>query len=124
MSKLNVNNLFLVNGVLASGFGIVIMFFPEFLMEMIGFSTAADGPLSFRFFGIAVFGMGVLTFSARNEQHSSARRSMLLMLSFNYLVLTIFNLVFCDLSNLMLWSLIILHGAIGIIYTYFYIKNE
>jgi hypothetical protein len=124
MSKFNVNNLFIINGVLALGFGLIIMFIPEFLMEMIGFSTDADGPLAFRFFGILVFGVGLLTFSVRNEPHSTARRSIILMLSFSYIVMTIFHLVFCDLSNLMLWSLILLHGAFGIIYAYFFIKNE
>ena len=104
MSKFNVNTMFFINGILALGFGLLIMFLPEILMEMIGFSTDADGPLSMRFFGILVFGVGLLTFSARKEEHSSARRSMLLMLSFSYSVMTIFHLVLADLSNLMLFD--------------------
>ena len=110
--KLQAKYVFIFNFIIAIFFGLGFMFIPDILMTMIGFSGIADGPNAFRFFGIVVFGAGILTFLVRNEGESNARK-----------LINIFLLVFGDITNLMLWFTFILHILMIIAYGYVLIKN-
>ncbi len=118
-----VKYIFIFNAVLALFFGLGFMFIPEILMTMIGFSDEADGPTAFRFFGILVFGISILTFAVRNEDTSSVRRSIILFLFIAYVLMVVFHFIFCDLSNLMLWFVIVIHTILAIAYGYFLFKK-
>ncbi len=54
---MKIRTLFIVNSILATFFGLGFLLVPDFLFKLLGFSTAADGPLAMRFFGIAVLGV-------------------------------------------------------------------
>ena len=121
MGKLNLKYIFLVNAILAVLFGLGFMILPKPIMTMIGFSDGADGPTAMRFFGILVFGVGIIAFGIRNEEHSPVRQTILLGFCSNYTLMTLYHFIFCDLTNLMLWSLIVLHSVFAAIYGYFFV---
>ena len=121
--KLQAKYVFIFNFIIAIFFGLGFMFIPDILMTMIGFSGIADGPNAFRFFGIVVFGAGILTFLVRNEGESNARKAIMITQVINFALINIFLLVFGDITNLMLWFTFILHILMIIAYGYVLIKN-
>ena len=123
MAKIELKHIFIFNSVVGFLFGLGFMIMPAVLMTSLGMSDAADGPISMRFFGILIFGSAILAFGIRNEPNSAARQSVLLMGIFNYFVMDLFHFIFFDLSNFMLWSVIILHTVMAFVYGYFFIKN-
>jgi len=123
---MKVKPVFVVNSILAFLFGIGFMVIPAFLLNMIGFSIDADGPLLMRFFGILIFGISILTYSARNIEDSNARKSIILFLFVVYTLMPIFHIagqVFFNKGNIMLWSVNVIHIAFAVIYAYFLFKK-
>ena len=121
--KIELKHIFMLNS-LALLFGIGFMIIPDMLMDMLSLSDVADGPLAMRFFGILVFGIGILTFSIRNEEESKIRRSVILTLFVVYLLMDVAHFIYFDLSNLMVWSIILLHTVLVVSYGYFYFVKK
>ncbi|MCE7749709.1 MAG: hypothetical protein GPJ51_15090 [Candidatus Heimdallarchaeota archaeon] len=121
--------IFWITAVLASGFGLAFIFFPQFLYELIGFLSDEDGYLMVRFFGFAVFGVGVLTFWARNAELSKTREAIILMLTTNYTLMTVTHLLVMFirgpplLANVWLWLIVVLHLTFIGFYGYFLIRD-
>jgi len=123
---MKLRNLFIVNAILAALFGVGFMVVPSFLFNLLGFSIEADGPLAMRYMGIMVFGVSVLTFSARNSEDSQARRAIVLSLIIIYSLLPIFHIgtqLFLGKGNIMLWGMNILHIAFAILYGIAYFRK-
>ena len=124
---MKIRTLFTINSILAAIFGLGFMLAPDFLYNLLGFSTAADGPLAMRFFGIMVFGIGVLTFSARDSEDFRARRAIILTLFVVYTLMPIFHIgsqLILGKGNLMLWGVNVLHIAFAIAYGYFFFSRK
>ncbi len=124
MAKIELKHIFIFNSVVGFLFGLGFMIIPATIMASLGMSIEADGPISMRFFGTLIFGSAILLICIRNEPNSTARQGVLLMGIFNYIVMDLFHFIFFDLSNLMLWSVIILHTTMAFVYGYFFIKNR
>ena len=120
--KIELKQIFMLNSV-AVLIGLGFMIIPDLLMDMLSLSDAADGPLAMRFFGILLFGIGILTFSIRNEEASSIRKSVILSLFLIYLIQNVFIFIYYDLTNLMVWSIIFLHTILIVAYGYFYLND-
>lgn len=114
----------MTNSILAFVFGIGFMTIPDFILDLIGFSDEADGPLMGRFFGIVIFGIGILTYNARNKELAEIKQTIVLFLFFVYGVMDIFHFIFADLTNLMLWSVILVHTIFAALYANFYFRRE
>jgi len=124
---MKIRTLFSVNSILATFFGLGFMLIPDFLFNLLGFSTDADGPLAMRFFGIMVFGVGVLTFLARDSGDSQARRAIILALFVVYTLMPILHIgtqLVLGKGNLMLWGVNVLHIAFAIAYGYFFFRKK
>ncbi len=116
---MKIRPIFIVNSIVATVFGLGFMFIPGFIFGLLGFSTEADGPLAMRFFGIMVLGVGVLTFSARNSPDNISRKAIVISLFTIYTLMPIFHFwtIFgLGKGNIMLWSVIVLHGIFAILY--------
>jgi hypothetical protein len=124
---MKIRTLFIANSILATFFGLGFMLIPDYLFNLLGFSTAADGPLAMRFFGIAVFGIGVLTFSARDSEDSQARRAIILMLFVVYSLMPILHIgvqLILGKGNLMLWGVNVIHIVFAMAYGYFFFRKK
>jgi len=121
--KFQVKYVFIFNSIAALILGLGFVFFPEILMTMIGFSNAADGPTAFRFCGIFVLGVSILTFISRNEEDSSSRQSIIFFLFIIYALMDVFHFIFCDLTNLMVGFVIGIDTLLFVAYGYFFLKK-
>ncbi|MFX1454738.1 MAG: hypothetical protein ACFFDB_05125 [Promethearchaeota archaeon] len=121
--NLQAKYVFIFNSIIALIFGLGFMFMPDILMTMIGFSSGADGPTAFRFFGISVFGACILTFLVRNEDSSTARKAIMITQVINFVLINVFLLIFGDITNLMLWFTFIIHILMIIAYVYILIQK-
>ena len=124
MAEFKLKYVLIFNSIIAFANGLGFLIAPAFFLVQMGFSDAADGPTAVRFFATVIFGMGILMFGIRNEQHSYIRQLILLVLIWNFTVMTIIFFVWCDLTNFIVWFNIILEIGLVIVYGYFYIKNR
>ena len=120
---------FWITAVVAGAFGLAFIFVPQFMYELIGFSSDADGYLMVRFFGLMVLGVSILTFWARNSELSQTREAIILMLTVCYTLMTITHLLVMFirgpplLTNVWLWIVVVLHLSLVGIYGYFLIRD-
>ena len=124
MTKIELKHVLVFNSIFAFLNGLMGLIIPAILMVQMGFSDAADGPTAIRFFATVIFGMGILMFGIRNESHSYIRQLILLILIFNFSVMTLLFLVFGDLTNLIVLFNIILQSVLVCVYGYFFITNR
>ena len=124
MAKFEIKYVLLTHGILAFLFGVGFMLIPIPLMTMMGLSTAVDTVVITRILGSTIFGIGLVAFSFRKEPHSALRQHIILTFILVYTVMTVFNIIFFDLTNFMVWSLILLHPAFVVVYGYFFRKNH
>jgi hypothetical protein len=120
---------FWITAFAASGFGLAFIFGPDFMYELLGFSSDADGYLMVRFFGFLVFGIGILTFWARNAELSQTREAIILMLTVGYSLMLVTHLIVMFvrgpplLTNIWLWIVNVLHFSMVGIYGFFLIRD-
>ncbi len=120
---------FWITAVAASGFGIAFISAPQFLYELLGFSSDQDGYLMVRFFGFLVLGVGILTFWARNSELSQTREAIILMLTVCYFLMVLTHLLVMFirgpplLANVWLWIVNVLHISMVGIYGFFLIRD-
>lgn len=122
--NIKVKYFFIVNSILTLFFGLGFLIIPDFLMPLFGFSVAGDGPLAFRFFGALILGISILTFAVRNEVPSPARRAIIFYLFVIYILLDILKLIFCDLTNPMIWIMFAIHTTFVVAYGSFLLHPE
>jgi len=122
--KIKVKYFFILNSILALIVGLGFLIVPDFLMPLFGLSVANDGPLAFRFFGVYVLGTSILTFAVRKEAPSPARRAIIFYLFVIHILLDILELVFCDLTNVMIWILFVINTIFVVAYGNFILHPE
>ena len=124
MAKFEIKYLFLSHGILAFIFGIGFLILPTPITTLIGLSLGDDGIAITRILGSMILGYGIIAFSFRKEPHSTLRQNIILTFILVYTIMTVLNFIFFDLTNFMVWFLIILHTSFVVIYGYFYIQNR
>jgi len=122
MAKFEINHAFLIHGIIGFLFGVGFMVIPTPITTLMGLSLGTDGIALSRICGAMIFGFGMIVFGVRKEPHSIARQQIMLALIVAYALMTLFNLLFFDLTNLMVWGLILMHAAIVVVYGYFFMK--
>lgn len=119
--KIKVKYFFIINSILALFFGLGFLIVPDLLIPLFGFP---DDPLGFRFFGALVLGIAILAFAVRNEGPSPARRAIIFDLFVVYILLDILKLFFCDLTNVMIWIMFVIHTIFVVAYGSFLLNPE
>ncbi len=124
MAEFKLKYVLIFNSIIAFANGLGILIMPVTIMAQMGFSEGGDVIIALRFFATVIFGMGILMFGIRNEQHSYMRQVILLVLIWDFTVMAIIFVVWADLTNFVIWFNIILNIVLVVIYGYFYIKNR
>jgi hypothetical protein len=74
---MKLRTLMTVSALVACPYGLMCLILPEFFLSRFGFTLAGHGLLMARMYGGQVFGIGLISYLARNEPNSSARRSII-----------------------------------------------
>ena len=119
-----VKYVFIVNSILTLIFGLGFLIIPDILMPLFGFSILNDGPLAFRFFGSVVIGLSILTAAVRNEEPSPIRRAVIFQLFVMYILLDVLKLMFCNLTNPMIWVMFVIHTLLVVAYGFFLLNPD
>ncbi len=123
IQSIELKYVLLFHTVVAVSFGLSFIFIPEVLLEMLSIPVEAGSIYGFRLFGSIVLSVAILAFSIRNEEPSSTRKSILLFFIIGFSLMTIVHLLFGDLTNLINWSIIIMHIAFVLVYAYFFSRE-
>ena len=124
MAKFEIKHAFLIHGIIGFLFGIGFMVIPTPITTLMGLSLGDDGIILARICGVLIFGLGMLAFGARKEPHSIMRQQIMLAFIVIYALDTLFSLLLFDLTNFMVWGLILLHAVLVVVYGYFFIQNR
>ncbi len=76
--------VFIFNTIAALGYAIGLLIVPATVMTLHGISTDPSTILMARYFGVALLGIGLVTWLARNSDESHARDAMTLGLPISY----------------------------------------
>jgi hypothetical protein len=83
---MTLKHLFIVNCVIATMFGIALLFFPSTIGDVYGQHLHADGVANTRMWGSAIFGYAIITFLLRNTEESPFRRRLVFALFVYFIV--------------------------------------
>lgn len=83
---MKISNLFIVNTIVAVGYGIAFVLVPVTVLSLYGISQDPGAILMGRFFGGALISIGLITWFARNSGESEARRAIMLGLFISFFV--------------------------------------
>jgi hypothetical protein len=90
---MQVKSLLIITAILGFIFGLGYLLFPGQLLAFFGLEVSEAANFAARFMGGAVFGYGILAWSARNAEGSATRRAIKLALFFTFLIGFILTLI-------------------------------
>jgi len=93
--------LMTIKAIVCLGFGPLLLFFPAWLLNLLGMGFSSGAALTSREYGAALMGILLMTLLARNEEDSTARRAI------------IWNLYVYDAIGLAATLVFLLQGAMN-----------
>jgi hypothetical protein len=84
---MKLRNLLVINGIVASIYGISFVLVPATVLSLYGVTQGTGERLMGQYFGAALIGIGLLTWFARNVADSEAQRAIILA-----------NLIYCTIG--------------------------
>jgi len=117
--------LMIIKAVVCLGFGIAFIFFPGFLLSIFGVKLGAGGLFTARAYGAALWGNLILTWFARNADHSDARHAIILAMFLYDLIGFVVSLVntLTGVLNVMGWLVVFVYLFFTVTFGYFLIKK-
>ena len=100
--------LMIIKAIVCLGFGPVLLFFPGQFLGLLGMTFCSGAALTAREYGAALVGNLMLTWFARNAEHSVARRAIILHL-FVYDFIALIATLIIQLTgglNLLGWGIV------------------
>lgn len=73
---MKVKTLLVLTALFGAAFGLAYLFIPKILLDFFGVDYGDAAVMTARFFGGAIFGYGVLAWTARNAEGSPTRRAI------------------------------------------------
>ena len=118
---MKLSTVFTVNAVVALLFSLGFLLAPAATLARYGVTTDDVGIQVTRWFGAAVLGYAVLTWSARNSEESAARRAIVLALFLSFAIGLIVSVVnqLSGLANALGWSTVAIYLLFTLGYGYF-----
>lgn len=118
---MNFKTLMIIKAVVCLGFGPLLLFFPEQLLNILGASFGTGAALTAREYGAVLFGNLFLTWLARNAEDSVPRRAIIWYL-FIYSAIALIATLFIQLSgglNVLGWGIVFVYLFFTIGFGYF-----
>jgi len=79
-------HVFIFNTIAALGYGVGLLVIPSTMLSLHGISQMPSSILMARYFGVALLGIGLITWLARNTDDSRVRDAITLGLPISYIV--------------------------------------
>jgi hypothetical protein len=123
---MSLKTLMIIKAVVCLGFGLLLLFLPVGLYQLLGASLTGAGVYAAREYGAALIGSLLLTWFARDAAESQARRAIILDLFIYDLlgfVITTYY-VLTGLFNWMGWGVVAVYLFFTIGYGYFWFAKK
>ncbi len=118
--------LMIIKAIVCLGFGPLLLFFPAWLLNLLGTTYGPGAALTSREYGAALIGNLMLTWFARNVGKSIARKAIILHL-FVYDAIALIATLVIQLSgglNALGWSIVFVYFFFTIGFGYFLIQEN
>ena len=118
--------LMIIKAIVCLCFGPLLLFVPAWLLNLLGTSYGPGAALTAREYGATLFGNLFLTWLARNEEDSVARRAIIWAL-FVYDAIALIATLFIQLSgglNLLGWGIVAVYLFFTIGFGYFLLQQR
>ena len=115
--KIFVKRLFIINSFLTFPFGIIALIIPQQIFQTYGIDLDVGGQLIARGYGAALVSYGLIYFLLRNIEHTSFKRSLLIVaFLFNLLETIIQTITAIDgIVNSAIWVTVSLHALVALL---------
>ncbi len=118
---MKIKTLLIISAIILVVFGFAFVILPGQLLELYG--NPVDEPMKYlgQLFGAGHFGLGVLTWSARNSPDNEARRAIALALFIGHGVGFVVALIgqLGEVVNALGWSTVVIYFLISVGFGYF-----
>ncbi len=110
-----------LNGIVASAYGISFLLVPSTVLSIYGVTQGPAEQLMGQFFGVALIGIGLLTWLAKEVTEVSTQRAMILALLISNLAGVIVSVLgtLSDVMSAVGWSAVVIYVVFGLGYGYF-----
>ena len=122
---MKIKTLFIINAVIAIVYGICFVLIPSRVLLMYGLVSGPAEALLGQFFGVALIGIGFITWFARNVADANALGAIVLALLISDIIGVIVSLIgtVTGVMNAFGWSAVIIYLFLAIGFTYFRFKK-
>ena len=123
---MNFKTLMIIKAVVCLGFGLLLLFFPGQLLNLLGTTFGPGAALTAREYGAALMGNLFLTWLARNAEDSVPRRAIIWHL-FIYDAIALIATLIIQLSgglNVLGWGIVLVYLFFTIGFGYFLIPKK
>ena len=123
---MNFKTLMIIKAVVCLGFGLVLLFFPGQLLNLLGLSFGLGAAFTAREYGAALMGNLMLTWFARGAEASVARRAIILNLFVYDAIALVVTLIFVLSGSLnpLGWGIVAVYLFFTIGYGYFLLPQK
>ncbi len=110
-----------LNGIVASAYGISFLLVPSTVLSIYGVTQGPAEQLMGQYFGVALIGIGLLTWLAKEVTEVSTQRAMILALLISNLAGVIVSVLgtLSDVMSAVGWSAVAIYVVFGLGYGYF-----
>jgi hypothetical protein len=110
-----------LNGIVASAYGISFLLVPSTVLSIYGITQGSAEQLLGQYFGVALVGIGLITWLAREVTEVSTQRAMILALLISNLAGVIVSVLgtLSDVMSAVGWSAVAIYVVFGLGYAYF-----
>lgn len=122
---MKIKTLFIINAVIAVVYGICFVLIPSRVLSLYGLVAGPADVLLGQYFGVALIGIGLITWFARNITDSSATGAIVLALLISDIVGVIISVLGTvkGVMNPFGWSAVIIYLFLTLGYAYFQFKK-
>lgn len=118
---MKLRTILILNGIVASAYGISFLLVPSTVLEIYGVTQGPAEQLMGQYFGVALIGIGLLTWLAKEVTEVSTQRAMILALLISNLAGVIVSVLgtLSDVMSAVGWSAVAIYVVFGLGYGYF-----
>ncbi len=122
---MKLSTLMVIKAIICLSFGVLLLFFPEFLMDLLDVDIGEGGILFTRLYGASLWGNFFLTWLSRNAGESEALRAAVLGLfvydAIGFVVALLAQLD--DVMGTLGWGIVGIYLFLTLGFGYFYFKK-
>ena len=122
---MKLKNLFIINTVLSIVYGICFVLIPAKVLLLYGLTASAGEALMGQYFGVALIGIGLITWFAKNVTDSNAMGAIILALLISDIIGVIVSVIgtISGVMNTFGWSAVIIYLFLTLGFAYFQFKK-